>query len=70
MASEAGDGKSSIYPPVVGTSFAFKLQDRKGRMHRFTCGKFLFDGLTEYIRYGCSPPNIIGCHNFLQDMRA
>ncbi|KQJ89232.1 hypothetical protein BRADI_4g24320v3 [Brachypodium distachyon] len=35
--SEVGDGRSSIYPAVVGNSFAFKLQDHKGRMHRFTC---------------------------------
>uniref|UniRef100_A0A0D9XXA6 CBS domain-containing protein n=1 Tax=Leersia perrieri TaxID=77586 RepID=A0A0D9XXA6_9ORYZ len=31
LASEAGDGKSSIYPPVIGNSFAYKLQDQKGR---------------------------------------
>ena len=38
LPSEAGDGKSSVYPPGIGNSFAFKLQDRKGRVHRFTCG--------------------------------
>jgi CBS domain-containing protein len=50
VASEAGDGKSSIYPPVVGTSFAFKLQDRKGRMHRFTCGYESLDELVSSVR--------------------
>ncbi|OEL31366.1 CBS domain-containing protein CBSCBSPB3 [Dichanthelium oligosanthes] len=30
MPSEAGDGRSSIYPPAIGNSFAFKLQDQKG----------------------------------------
>uniref|UniRef100_A0A0D9XPI3 CBS domain-containing protein n=1 Tax=Leersia perrieri TaxID=77586 RepID=A0A0D9XPI3_9ORYZ len=37
MPSEVGDGRSSINPPV-GNSFVFKIQDQKGRMHRFTCG--------------------------------
>ncbi|TKV99542.1 hypothetical protein SEVIR_8G050600v4 [Setaria viridis] len=45
MPSEAGDGRSSIYPPAVGNSFAFKLQDQKGRMHRFTCGSESLDEL-------------------------
>ncbi|XP_052137467.1 CBS domain-containing protein CBSCBSPB3-like [Oryza glaberrima] len=38
MPSEAGDGRSSINPPVVGNSFVFKIEDQKGRMHRFACG--------------------------------
>jgi hypothetical protein len=40
MPSEAGGVRSNIYPPSVGNSFAFKLQDQKGRMHRFTCGRY------------------------------
>jgi hypothetical protein len=39
MPSEVGDGRSSNYPPAVGNSCAFKLQDEKGRIHRFTCGR-------------------------------
>ncbi|KAM0883900.1 hypothetical protein ACQ4PT_031329 [Festuca glaucescens] len=31
LPSEAGDGRSSIYPAVTGNSFAFKLEDQKGR---------------------------------------
>ncbi|KAK3136222.1 hypothetical protein QOZ80_5BG0429930 [Eleusine coracana subsp. coracana] len=50
MASEAGDGKSSSYPPAVGNSFAFKLQDRKGRVHRFTCGYESLDELLCSVR--------------------
>ncbi|XP_062202514.1 CBS domain-containing protein CBSCBSPB3-like isoform X2 [Phragmites australis] len=50
MASEAGDGKSSIYPPVIGNSFAFKLQDRKGRVHRFACGSESLDELVSSVR--------------------
>ncbi|CAL4982274.1 unnamed protein product [Urochloa decumbens] len=49
MSSEAGDGRSSIYPPAVGNSFAFKLRDQKGRMHRFTCGSESLDELTSSV---------------------
>ncbi|CAO2141016.1 unnamed protein product [Urochloa humidicola] len=49
MSSEAGDGRSSIYPPAVGNSFAFKLRDQKGRIHRFTCGSESLDELTSYV---------------------
>ncbi|KAE8793389.1 hypothetical protein D1007_31973 [Hordeum vulgare] len=49
MPSEVGDGRSSIYPAVVGNSFAFKLQDKKGRMHRFTCGSESLDELVSSI---------------------
>ncbi|XP_039776148.1 CBS domain-containing protein CBSCBSPB3-like isoform X2 [Panicum virgatum] len=44
--SEAGDGRSSMYPPAVGNSFVFKLRDQNGRMHRFTCG---YESLDELI---------------------
>ncbi|OEL29243.1 CBS domain-containing protein CBSCBSPB3 [Dichanthelium oligosanthes] len=50
LPSEAGDGKSSVYPPVIGNSFAFKLQDRKGRVHRFTCGSESLDELASSVR--------------------
>ncbi|WVZ88566.1 hypothetical protein U9M48_035071 [Paspalum notatum var. saurae] len=50
LPSEAGDGKSSVYPPVIGNSFAFKLQDRKGRVHRFTCGSESLDELVSSVR--------------------
>ncbi|PAN16201.1 hypothetical protein PAHAL_3G043800 [Panicum hallii] len=50
LPSEAGDGKSSIYPPAIGNSFAFKLQDRKGRVHRFTCGSESLDELVSSVR--------------------
>uniref|UniRef100_A0A453HLU7 CBS domain-containing protein n=1 Tax=Aegilops tauschii subsp. strangulata TaxID=200361 RepID=A0A453HLU7_AEGTS len=49
MPSEVGDGRSSIYPAVVGNSFAFKLQVKKGRMHRFTCGSESLDELMSSI---------------------
>ncbi|KAJ1274600.1 hypothetical protein BS78_05G074000 [Paspalum vaginatum] len=49
MPSEAGDGKGSIYPPAVGNSCAFKIQDRKGRVHRFTCGSESLDELMSSV---------------------
>lgn len=38
--SEATDtGRNAFYPASgPSTTFGFKLQDRKGRMHRFNCG--------------------------------
>jgi hypothetical protein len=37
--SEAGRQQ---YPPMgSGNTFSFKLEDRKGRVHRFNCGEFL-----------------------------
>ncbi|KAM0883898.1 hypothetical protein ACQ4PT_031329 [Festuca glaucescens] len=49
LPSEAGDGRSSIYPAVTGNSFAFKLEDQKGRMHRFTCGSESLDELISSV---------------------
>ncbi|KAK9054593.1 hypothetical protein SSX86_025672 [Deinandra increscens subsp. villosa] len=39
IASEGGTGiGKAIYPsPTILNTFSFKIQDRKGRMHRFTC---------------------------------
>ncbi|KAF8726289.1 hypothetical protein HU200_019748 [Digitaria exilis] len=50
LPSEAGDGKSSAYPPVTGNSFSFKLHDRKGRVHRFTCGSENLGELVSSVR--------------------
>lgn len=61
MPSEVGDGRSSIYPAVVGNSFAFKLQDKKGRMHRFTCGGYTLHSLTRASCGGSVPTNNILC---------
>ncbi|XP_008781501.2 CBS domain-containing protein CBSCBSPB3 [Phoenix dactylifera] len=39
MASECTENGKYIYPPLgLGNSFAFKVEDRKGRLHRFDCG--------------------------------
>ncbi|WOK96630.1 hypothetical protein Cni_G05337 [Canna indica] len=38
VASEATETVRSFYPPSsLSTSFGFKLEDKKGRMHRFNC---------------------------------
>lgn len=40
--SDPESGKSS-YPPLgLGTSFAFKFEDLKGRVHRVNSGKWGF----------------------------
>ncbi|TVU26649.1 hypothetical protein EJB05_29203, partial [Eragrostis curvula] len=49
MPSEVRDGRSSIYPPAVGNSYAFKIQDEKGRIHRFTCGSESLDELMSSV---------------------
>jgi hypothetical protein len=60
--SEAGDGRSSIYPAVTGNSFAFKLEDQKRRMHRFTCGGYSIHSWM-IANHGCSvPTNNILCY--------
>lgn len=43
MASDGADtGRCLPYPSSsMPNTFAFKIQDRKGRMHRFNCGTFL-----------------------------
>lgn len=38
LASESEAGRSAFYSPAsVNSIFGFKIQDRKGRMHRFNC---------------------------------
>ncbi|KAE8809872.1 CBS domain-containing protein CBSCBSPB3 [Hordeum vulgare] len=46
---ETGDGRSTN-SPIVATSFDFKLQDRTGRVHRFTFGSESLDGLVSCVR--------------------
>lgn len=43
LASEGAEtGRSTPYPSAsLPNTFAFKIQDRKGRMHRFNCGMLL-----------------------------
>jgi len=38
LASDSADGKH-VHPPHISSSFCFKIEDRKGRMHRFSCGQ-------------------------------
>ncbi|XP_044494468.1 CBS domain-containing protein CBSCBSPB1-like isoform X2 [Mangifera indica] len=48
--SEAETGRSLPYPlPGMPFGFAFKVQDKKGRMHRFTCDSRSFTDLVTSI---------------------
>ena len=39
LASESETRRSAFYPSSsLNSTFGFKIQDRKGRMHRFNCG--------------------------------
>ncbi|XP_076881662.1 CBS domain-containing protein CBSCBSPB1-like [Bidens hawaiensis] len=51
MTSESGDtGKSVAYPSTDRpNSFAFKIQDKRGRMHRFICDSHSLSDLTTII---------------------
>lgn len=41
MPSELPESGKSSYPPLgLGTSFAFKFEDLKGRVHRVNTGKW------------------------------
>lgn len=58
LASEETDTLRTLPFPSPGMSntFSFKLEDRRGRMHRFSCGIFLvlFSLLSiEMCKYGC-----------------
>lgn len=44
LASEGGpDIGKAIYPSPTLPTFAFKIRDQKGRMHRFISGMFLYN---------------------------
>ncbi|XP_044504235.1 CBS domain-containing protein CBSCBSPB1 [Mangifera indica] len=50
LASEAETGRSLPYPLLgMPSGFAFKVQDKKGRMHRFTCDSRRLTDLTTAI---------------------
>lgn len=38
MTSEYAETVKYMYPPHIGNSFAFKIEDGKGHIHRFNCG--------------------------------
>ncbi|KAF3330967.1 CBS domain-containing protein CBSCBSPB3 [Carex littledalei] len=48
MASENADSRST-YPPLFGNSFSFKLEDKKGRVHRFNSGLESLDELVSTV---------------------
>lgn len=54
MASDGADtGRSLTFiQSSMPNTFAFKIQDKRGRMHRFTCGMkfFLFIAINDLVR--------------------
>ncbi|XP_048549161.1 CBS domain-containing protein CBSCBSPB3-like [Triticum urartu] len=48
-ASDSAEGKHT--PPHVGNAFSFKIEDRKGRMHRFSCVSESLDELVSAVAY-------------------
>ncbi|CAD6227969.1 unnamed protein product [Miscanthus lutarioriparius] len=50
VASDSADGKH-VHPPHVNSSFCFKIEDRKGRMHRFSCVSESLDELVSTVAY-------------------
>ncbi|CAD6234744.1 unnamed protein product [Miscanthus lutarioriparius] len=50
VASDSADGKH-VHPPHVNSSFCFKIEDRKGCMHRFSCVSESLDELVSTVAY-------------------
>ncbi|KAF8646813.1 hypothetical protein HU200_065612 [Digitaria exilis] len=50
VASDSANGKH-VHPPHVNTSFSFKVEDKKGRMHRFSCVSESLDELMSAVAY-------------------
>uniref|UniRef100_A0A0E0JTY2 CBS domain-containing protein n=1 Tax=Oryza punctata TaxID=4537 RepID=A0A0E0JTY2_ORYPU len=63
--SDTAEGKH--IPPHVGNSFSFKLQDRKGRMHRFSCVSESLDELVSVVSYRLGMENEKARINLLYD---
>ncbi|XBI33064.1 hypothetical protein VPH35_056429 [Triticum aestivum] len=65
VASDSAEGKQT--PPHVGNAFSFKIEDRKGRMHRFSCVSESLDELVSAIAYKLGTENEKGNVNLLYD---
>ncbi|KAJ1287172.1 hypothetical protein BS78_03G409800 [Paspalum vaginatum] len=51
MAASESPGGKHIHPPHVNNSFCFKIEDRKERMHRFSCVSESLDELVSAVAY-------------------
>ncbi|CAL9166484.1 unnamed protein product [Musa hybrid cultivar] len=49
MTSEYAETVKYMYPPHIGNSFAFKIEDGKGHIHRFNCGTENLDELVSAV---------------------
>ncbi|KAF8642149.1 hypothetical protein HU200_067409 [Digitaria exilis] len=72
MASDSANGKH-VHPPHVNSSFSFKVEDKKGRMHRFSCVSESLDELMSAVAYRLGmdneKPNINLLYNDDEDDR-
>ncbi|XP_062208157.1 CBS domain-containing protein CBSCBSPB3-like isoform X2 [Phragmites australis] len=66
VASDNAEGKH-IHPPHVNTSFCFKIEDKKGRMHRFSCVSESLDELLSAVAYRLGMDNEKSNINLLYD---
>uniref|UniRef100_A0A453GF31 PB1 domain-containing protein n=2 Tax=Aegilops tauschii subsp. strangulata TaxID=200361 RepID=A0A453GF31_AEGTS len=64
-ASDSAEGKHT--PPYVGNAFSFKIEDRKGRMHRFSCVSESLDELVSAVAYRLGTENEKATVNLLYD---
>ncbi|PVH37464.1 hypothetical protein PAHAL_5G010900 [Panicum hallii] len=56
VASESAEGKH-IHPPHVNSSFCFKIEDKKGRTHRFSCVSESLNELVSAVAYRLGTDN-------------
>ncbi|CAL4972019.1 unnamed protein product [Urochloa decumbens] len=56
VASESADGKH-VHPPHINSSFCYKIEDNKGRMHRFSCVSESLDELVSAVVYRLGTDN-------------
>ncbi|KAM3353941.1 hypothetical protein ACQJBY_024873 [Aegilops geniculata] len=63
--SDNAEGKHT--PPHVGNAFSFKIEDMKGRMHRFSCVSESLDELVSAVAYRLGTENEKANVNLLYD---
>uniref|UniRef100_A0A0A9C533 CBS domain-containing protein n=1 Tax=Arundo donax TaxID=35708 RepID=A0A0A9C533_ARUDO len=66
VASDSAEGKH-IHPPHVNSSFCFKIEDKRGRMHRFSCVSESLDELVSAVAYRLGFDNEKSNINLLYD---
>ncbi|XP_077248806.1 CBS / octicosapeptide/Phox/Bemp1 (PB1) domains-containing protein [Tasmannia lanceolata] len=68
MASDGAEPGKFVYPPLgLGNSFAFKIEDHKGRVHRFNCGTENLSELASAVMQRIGASNSQGQPQFLYE---